>query len=186
MDPSRNGNDSGRPKPKLFSMSQSRALLESKRQNTPSTNYSQSSSNLQQDRGPSQNPPRVSLSSFLAHPVKISTPTPPRNTYGNIAQEQRDENSKISYFCVYMLSFTMETVLGGSSPLFKSSVSPERAYIPSIRLPSAPSTFRLPSQHPSQTPFKREMSGTPRPHLLSGDDESASHDITVREPDLSL
>jgi len=101
MDPSRTGSESGRPKPKLFSMSQSRALLESRRLNGPSANYSQYSSNVEQDRGPPQNPPRVSLTSFLAHPARISTPTPPRNTYGT-SIEQVNENSKISDFrCLY-------------------------------------------------------------------------------------
>ena len=88
-------------------------------------------------------------------------------------------------FAVYMLSFTTKTILGGSSPLFQSSVSPERAYIPTIRPPSVPSKFRLSSQHPSQTPFKRELSGTPRPQLIKEEDESASHDITVCDRNLS-
>jgi hypothetical protein len=98
---------------------------------------------------------------------------------------------KIVRFCifaVYMLFFNTEIILGESSPLFQSSVSPERAYIPTIRPPSVPSRFRLPSQHHSQTqtPLKREFSGTPLPQPLRGDDESASHDITVCELNLSL
>jgi len=180
MDPSRTGSESGRPKPKLFSMSQSRALLENQRLNTPTVNYSQNSSNLNQDRRPPQNPPRISLTSFLTHPSRISAATPPRNTY-NTAKEQGDENSEISNFRVYMLSLTSINILGGSSPLFQSSVSPERAYIPSIRPPS-PSKFGM----PSQTPLKPSISGTPRPQLLTADDELASHDIIVCEPVLSL
>ena len=97
MDPSRTGSESGRPKLKLFSMSQSRALLESQRLNTPTVNYSQNSSNLNQDRGPPQNPRRISLASFLTQPSRIATSTPPRNTY-DTAKEQGDENSKISNF----------------------------------------------------------------------------------------
>ncbi|KIM39487.1 hypothetical protein M413DRAFT_29217 [Hebeloma cylindrosporum] len=141
-------------------MSQSRALLESKRLNTPNANHSQSSSNIQQDRGPPQNTSRVSLSSFLAYPTRISTPTPPRNLH-DTAKKQGNENS-------------------GSSPLFQPSVSPERAYIQSIRPPSVASGFRMPSlQHSSQTPLRSEIMGTPRPEPTR-DDESATHDLTLR------
>ena len=62
-------------------------------------------------------------------------------------------------FAVYMLSFTTEIILDGASSHFQSSLSPERANIPTIRPPLVPAKFRLPSQHPSQTPSKREILG---------------------------
>jgi len=95
MDPSRTGSESGRSKPKLFSMSRSRALLESKRLNTLTTD----SSNIQRDRAPLQNPARI-LTSFLDHPARVSTPTHPRCTYEAELRIAGDENCEIFRFLV--------------------------------------------------------------------------------------
>ncbi|KAF8194624.1 hypothetical protein BJ912DRAFT_177942 [Pholiota molesta] len=151
-----------RPKPKLFSMAQSHALLESKRLNTSHLSEQQNVLNTRirmdsaqpQRKTALQAPARISLSHLSnTNPARTSTPVSAPRLNASLYNTERLESN-------------MENV--NSSPAFTSFESPDRAYIQPKRpfsvAPDPQRTFRLSAlYHRPETPRQQANDTTAQP-----------------------
>ena len=151
------------PKPKIFSMAQSQALLESKRLNI---SHIQDQSRVVNDENISvtlqrrtqlQAAPRISLTQFLSNPAPLRPSTPLTTsrplTSSHIHNKRRrgpsSEKGEGSFSWPKSLPKSPSTDM--PSPAFTSYDSPESAYIQQNQqrsvAPSPHSSFRPPSLH---------------------------------------
>ncbi|KJA19566.1 hypothetical protein HYPSUDRAFT_78717, partial [Hypholoma sublateritium FD-334 SS-4] len=173
--------DSGgpaKPKPKIFSMAQSQALLESRRLNTSylqdrppeMNNENTADSGVLQRRSQLQAAPRISLTHFLSNPaprrpstpLTASRPLSSSHTHNIQGREVGTQNDM-------------------SSPAFTSYDSPESAYIQQIRpgfvAPDPQSTLRLSTL---QRPTQSRTTTRPLRESLAPEDSPENRDNVIQ------
>ncbi|KAF9477060.1 hypothetical protein BDN70DRAFT_132046 [Pholiota conissans] len=165
-------------RPKLFSMAQSHALLESKRFNPPEQQNVLNTARIRMDpgqrqrKGAAQTAPRISLSHLLSNNIQTRTTTPV-SAHRSSAQAYTIERH--------------DTENVNSSPPFSSYGSPERACIqqnrPFSAAPNPQHTLRLSSLYKAPETLRKSQNPNDASALLISSVSTNKSQSTIRKDD---